>query len=309
MSHYSLGGYAIALQARSGGTVLVEGKDDKSLLERLKVSESGARQELLIDSADIFRDTALAGFGNKQKIDCFLHFLHAYPGASRKLRALVDREWEGLMDAAQEITSWSALPKHPMRYVSMGHSIENYSFSVTCVIDYLKHFGGDVASADNVDRIVQEFPSILSFATAVSETCSRREVITRFCGIVQLQHLQFVTPTWSFSESLVPALTSRHIDDPLNFVAEVNHRFVEKWLHKAGEQEIALLSHGHIGEMLVWACCGKLLEYNGVNTATCAEFAYGRRDERRRFWHNWLANLPSDQRAPLAELLLDASAI
>lgn len=309
MSQYSLGGYVIALQARSGGTVLVEGKDDKSLLERLKVSETGARQGLVIDSADIFRDAALAGLGNKQKIDSFIQFLHTSPDASRKLRVLVDREWEGLMDATQEITNWSAPPGHPIRYVSMGHSVENYSFAINCIIDYLKHFGGDVARADNVELIFRWFPSVLSFAVAVSETCFRRGVITRFGGIVQLQHLQFVAPSWSFSGSFVQALASRDINDPLDFVDEVNRRFVEKWLQKSGEREIALLSHGHIGEMLVWACCGKLLEHNGVNSATCAELAYGRKDERRRFWHNWLANLPSDHRAPLAELLLDASTI
>lgn len=60
MNKYSLGGYRIALQAKSKMTLLVEGKHDKELFTRLKATrDSGAAFD--IDTAEILNDELLSG--------------------------------------------------------------------------------------------------------------------------------------------------------------------------------------------------------------------------------------------------------
>ncbi|OCO99484.1 hypothetical protein BC374_18340 [Ensifer sp. LC13] len=303
LSTYSLGGYAIALQARSKKTIVVEGKDDKTLFDRLRIDDKMSMMNTLVDTSDIIADETVSGLGAKAKIDKFLDTIGVTHGAYGRFYAFLDREWEGLLDGNQETTEWSLPQENNVRFVSIGHSIENYSFSSDCVIAYLKHFGSEVGTEEVFDKIRGQMGDILSLCAAFSEVARRRSIITRCDSIVRLDDVILKGDSFELSTNLMAQLSARGIGDGSSFIADVNICKSTKWKTPKMRKKVEFLAHGHIGENLMWVCCAKLLEISGVERKKCEDVAFGRKDERRRFWYSWLTNTHPESRSPIDKVL------
>ena len=185
MHGYSFAGYRLAIKLRSKKTVLVEGKSDKSLFQRFIVSRAPNPELADIDTADIFSGEDVRGLGARAKIDRFIEELNDDDDLKSRLVAFLDREWDGLIGDGDYFTDWSDPDQSENRWVSRGHSIENYSFSSDCVISYLEHFGHGVCTREICDNVCRNLKFLLAFAVAFSEIAFRRGIISRLGGILR----------------------------------------------------------------------------------------------------------------------------
>ena len=284
---YSIGGYKIALRARTYRTVLVEGKDDKELFNRLKISLPHAAN-FNIDTSDILSDETLSGCGAKAKIDALAAQITEGSEVANKIRCFVDREWEHLVDPDnQNPLPWQQPQQLAVRIATCGHSIENYGFSLSFVEEYLRHFGGGLASPDTMARIAERIPEILRASAAFSEVARRRSAIKRCSDIFDLNDISFQNGIMVFSDEVENKLHDRGLENHDGFLDEYVQRYTETWCEDPFAIEANYHAHGHIGESILW------LEAVGREVAT------GRRDEKRRVWHGWLSSLPPDEIAPI----------
>jgi hypothetical protein len=296
---YSIGGYKIALRARTHRTVLVEGKDDKELFNRLKISLPHA-VNFNIDTSDILSDIALYGLGAKAKIDALAIQIAEGSEVASKIRCFVDREWEHLVDPDnQNPLPWQKPQQRVVRIATCGHSIENYGFSLSFVEEYLRHFGGGLASPDIMDRIGELISEILRASAAFSEVARRRGAVNRCCDICDLNDISFRDGIMVFSDEVQNKLHSRGLENHEGFLDEYVQRHTETWCEDPFAIEANYHAHGHIGEAILWLGVARVIVDSGFPEAVGREVATGRRDEKRRVWHGWLSSLPPAEIAPI----------
>lgn len=299
---YSVGGYRIAIQARTARTLLVEGKDDKELFSVLKMSCQNDR-DVLVDAIDILEGEEVCGLGNKAKIDFFIGKVSTLPGFTDKVRCIVDREWEDLLDEAGGVLPWQPPIPAGVRYKTAGHSIENYGFSEEFVDCYLTHFGGQVANRELINKTIGMVPSLLSACAAFSEVIRDRQLISRCSSVMDLCDIEWDNERVKIKDSLVNKLCQRGGLNCAGLIEDFEETYTNKWLIAPYCDDAKFHAHGHIGEMLLWTGLGRFLQLNGVSEAVAREIATGRKDERRRVWHGWLSKLSSQEVEPLLDVL------
>lgn len=296
---YSLGGYRIALQAKSRKTLMVEGKEDKELFARLRHA-SVPSMPFDIDAADILQDNLLSGLGAKAKIDCLLESITEGSPIRKKFRAFLDREWENLVDRSSgDPLPWTPPQISDLRFTTTGHSVENYGFSFDFICSYISHFGSDLPTSQMKMTLQSCFASLLQFAAAFSEIARRRGMVSKCADIVRLSDIALNELTFSLDQRFSERLSTRGISDGDIFVADVARECAGKWSVLPLSSECHQHSHGHIGEMLIWVGVAKIAENMGVEESLCVQLAYGRRDERRRFWHTWLTSIAPANITPM----------
>lgn len=295
---YSVGGYKIAVRARSHKTILVEGKDDKELFNRLKISvgSDGA----VIDSSDILDDSIICGLGAKARIDLLVSGLSPDSPIIEKLWCFVDREWEELVDPQTlDPLPWSHPILTNVRLKTAGHSIENYGFCIDFVRSYLTHFGQGVATEQLLDSVLAAVPSILSAGAAISEVARKRQLLGRCSDILDINDILWDGQAITFESSIEQKLVARGCQNAGGFLAEVEQMRAGKWSTSPFAEEAHLHAHGHIGEAVLWISIGRIVIENGQSEVIGREIATGRRDEKRRVWHGWLSSLSSNLVTPL----------
>lgn len=284
---------------RSEPTILVEGKDDKDVFNRLKLT-IGSNDNVNIDTADILNDPSLAGLGSKARIDAFATGIPAGSPIITKLRCVVDREWEGLIDqTTSDPLPWTRPTAAGIRIETAGHSIENYGFSPSFVISYLEHFGQGVATAATIAAITAAFPALISAGAAFSEIARKRQVIVKCSDIIGLDDISWNGNQVTFLPSIEQKLAQRGCSNGAGFLQEIETSLASKWTAVPLSTEARYHVHGHIGESVLWVGVARVAMAQGVSEAVAKEIALGRRDERRRVWHSWLCKLPTSEIAPL----------
>lgn len=181
MTSYSLNGYGIALKLRSNGTILVEGRDDMEALQKVQSSINfGFQGKHVIDTPDIVSDAVLEGLGNKVKVDAIHDYVVSLQGRGpNKLRVLVDREWDGLLNDSGEPLEWSPPVQGPSRFVTLGHSLENYAFDEHFVLSYIHHFGCGRQAHKLLDEVKKHIKGIFFLAASFSEVARRNSIIKK----------------------------------------------------------------------------------------------------------------------------------
>lgn len=298
---YSLGGYRIALQAKSKKTILVEGKSDKDLLNKFR-THWRKEQYFDIDSADILDDPQLSGLGAKSKIDFLLSSIPHGSPIEGNLRALVDREWETLIDSVGGPLPWTPPQNSATRYLTLGHSIENYQFVLECVTAYCAHFGSGFLTDEVREVIASSFSELLFFSAAYSSAVRQRSAITRCGDALRLADISWDGSKFSISGGFPAVLASRGIQNAGTFVADVEVGYSSIWNNSPLREKAYLYAHGHLGESIIWIGVAVAARSVGIDPAVCEEFAFGRRDERQRFCQSWLTTAEADHISPLPEL-------
>lgn len=286
-NRYSIGGYKIALRVKSNRTLLVEGRDDKEFFSRFKLKKYPALP-LDIDTAEVLHGEEFSGLGAKAKIDKLLSSDNAAKSFGEKLCAFVDREWEGLVDELTgEAIEWSPPPKSSMRYVTSGHSLENYSFNIEFVLHYLHHFGAEVATPEVIGSVSGNFPEAVLYAAAFSEAVRESKCISRCTSIFDVCDFSFVNGRVQSLPSLGQKLESRGIAAE-SIIEAAEGKYLGKWHEDRLATNAFLAAHGHLGENIIWSLVGLFAQNSGASCEIAREVASGRRDERRRLWHTWL---------------------
>lgn len=293
-----MGGYKIAIRARSQKTILVEGKDDKDLFNRLKIS-IGA-DNAIIDSSDILDDPILSGLGAKARIDQLISQLTPDSPVAEKLWCFVDREWEELIDPLTlDPLPWSQPILTDVRLKTAGHSIENYGFCIDFVTSYLKHYGQGVATEQMLAFVSSAVPGILAAGAAFSEVARKKSILGRCSDILDINDILWDGHTITFQPSIEQKLKNRGCVNTHGFLAEVEQTRADKWAASPFAEEAHLHAHGHIGEAILWIGIGRMVVESGIAENIGREIATGRREEKRRVWHGWLSGLSSNSVKPL----------
>ncbi|MCF1434588.1 hypothetical protein GOZ97_03040 [Agrobacterium vitis] len=302
-SAWSVDAYEISIQLRSPKTVIVEGKYDKSLVERVFIESCVGSRDVVVDTADMISGDDFSGLGNKDKLISLWSSFAADIKSSGRIIMITDREWDGLtsQDDCVSVTNWVEHTRiGDFQFQTLGHSVENYGFRLEFILEYIKHFGCGLHSHEVESALIRWFPSIVSLAASFSLESKKRSIINRCGGVFSVDHFIF-TEGVEIAHGMIDSLESRGIQNAGEFIEKVNKLASE--IRANFNAHIHLLAHGHLGEDLIWATVGALLKGEGLSTKVCEELAFSRRDERLRFYHGWLSKIDSNERRPIDELV------
>lgn len=158
MSSYTLKGYLITLLIRSARTILVEGPSDTTAVSRvlLEYPCTSKGNLLLVDSVAMISNTGSIG-GNRDVVE----FIYNEAMKSQaQLAALVDREYREF-DIDLKLSDNLCCHKEiaPSMFWTIGHSLENYFFDVSYIVEVLKRIYPTIISNQLLDEISVRFPS------------------------------------------------------------------------------------------------------------------------------------------------------
>lgn len=300
---YTVGGYRIAILARTAKTILVEGVTDKELLDSLKTNW-GVTSNIVIDTHEIIDDLAFTGLGAKACVDTFISSVPQGSPISSKFHGLVDREWEDLIDPITlDPVPWSNPIQTNLRLRTLGHSIENYALSAQFVEQYLQHFGREVATPQVITDVTAAIPSILRAAAAFSEVARKRYLIKKCSDVVGLADVSWNGSHVVISNAVEQRLISRQAPNAVGFLQDFDTLYKGTWSGHPLSSEAHFHAHGHIGDRILWISVARIVENHGFSTDIAHDVAFGRRDEKRRVCYKWLSTLTRSALSPLDQAL------
>lgn len=306
---YSLNGFLNAALRRSCKTVLVEGPSDKHVLHRIELERFPAKAGVsVIDHAGMLDDPSLAGMGNKSKVLAVqahaAALAVAVPKISNVLATLTDREWDGLdLTSYVPKPSWMPPTQEQNRFVTTGHSIENYNFDSECAVEFVKYIIPEYISADLLSVLQSMFNAVLVFATVLSLKVREDACIGRCAGLITPSHIEIRGDRIYLDHSFGPACAGRGFGSSAGIVADTNAAIDATWASLAGRSCAQWLPHGHIGEEILWCAIAKLALLAGVPAKVTREIAHGNKKELERFKAQWLSKISPSRRQPLDDAI------
>lgn len=302
---YSLNGYVNAVLRRSCKTFLVEGPSDKTYLHRIeheKFPEFAGSS--VIDHAGMLDGVGLSGLGNKAKIQALLSHVDALsltlPKLLDVLATLTDREWDDVvLNSYVPSPGWGFPIQRPQRFVTIGHSIENYIFDSECVCEFLKYLLPDVMTSGLLNEVRSRFDSILLLAAIASLKIRDIGCLGRSDGLVRMTDVQFRGDRVYLLPSFGVSCAGRQISCASSIVSEVNSAVDLVWDDLFRKDYTKWLSHGHLGDDFIWACVARTMLDKGVEQNTAREIGVGFKGEKSRFKAQWLSKVSEDKRPPL----------
>ncbi len=308
---YSVKGYLNATLRRSNKTLLVEGITDKQILHRLALERHPTTVEnITIDYADMLDDPAISGLGKKQVIAQVQLAAHGIkekiPKIEDVLATLIDREWDDIEFRSPLLRmKWQQPAQGLNRFVTLGHSIENYHFNVDCAIDYLKYaFPEPISNSSKVLSALRErFPAIIVFAIILSLVMREDECLVKSDALIDTSHLAYKNNRYYLAQPFAEACANRRIINAETVANRVNDAIDAAWDALCLEPTIHWLPHGHLGNDVIWACVGHMAAEFGVSPQIAHEIAHGRKKDRNQFFADWLSKLPRESKAPLDSAL------
>jgi hypothetical protein len=287
MNSYDLRSYELAVLLRTRKTIVVEGVTDKRVLARMLLEEesiSGSLRDCVIDEVSILsREASFSGLGNRQKvINTGVHL----SGVTPKLKCLVDREWDGVnLDNLQDPHPPVSAPA--WGYITHGHSIENYWFTVSAACSFLKMQYGAELHGDFFVKLTERFESMLRISAAFSLAAKRLNIITT-CqkGLLKTDHVIWLNGAYLPTGQLTLAGRQRLIGADLMLEIQVE-------LERADFSALSLktvqwLCHGHLGEQMLRVCAANLAKELG-NQDIAESIERGFQDIKLSHDANWLA--------------------
>lgn len=284
---------------------MVEGALDRSLVFRL-LAESKQRgaKTATIDLSDLVSDPALSGMGARQKVravgQAADNAAMANPAIAAKLACLTDREWDDLrLDPTHLEDGWAHARQSPNRFVTAGHSIENYYFHPEALLCYLRHFFPENYGPQLEERVRSAFPAMLALAGALSFVANAEGLLSRMCGLLTHTCIDLEGDAVILAPAFNAAAVARGVPDPDNVRLRTNRSAMADWNGLARRSHACWILHGHVGSDVLWACVGRLAMACGIEAEKCERIARGDRRERDRCWQDWLAVNGRARLAPL----------
>ncbi len=300
-SRYSLNGYINAVARRSSKTIMVEGTTDRDLLSRL-IAERAVSSKFppSIDIPDIIDDTEFSGFGARDKVIAVRNIASSSNSAQPKFGTLVDREWEGLIDDTHcRHIPPAHIDQGPQHFVTVGHSAENYHFNVDCLIAYLR-FRLPHYSTPTLESVIREnFPHIIAFASAYSIEAAKRGIMSRAATLLNHNNVIYNSGGFRLGEAFKADFIERHLTDAEGFIESVAALTID--IDRTCNLEWCI--HGHLGENAIWAATAVTAANCGLPNYEVSIIAQPTNQERRRFWHDWIAKGQPETRVPLDEVV------
>jgi hypothetical protein len=304
---YSLNGFLNAALRRSHRTVLVEGPSDKHVLHRIELERFPTKAGgSAIDHAGILDDPLLAGMGNRSKIFAVQAqadvLAASVPKITSVLATLTDREWDGVNFVAfVPNPEWTPPTQQHNRFVTIGHSTENYHFDVECAKEFLKYAVPEHMSTAVLDAIESRFPAIIAFAAVFWLKVRDDSCISRCAGLITPSHIDIRNDRVYLNPSFAAACAGRQFSSAASIVLDTNLAIDGAWADLVGKDFTRWLPHGHIGDEMLWCGVAKVAMLHGVAEEVCNEIAHGYKKELERFKAQWLSKLTAATCTPLGD--------
>lgn len=289
-STYSPRAYRVAVEIRSAKTLMVEGVSDRRIILRSCASKVNSHKvKFVIDTAQIIEATEGQKVGNKEKVLQTFELLRE----SGRFGVFVDREWDGLTDPVSGV--W-----HPFtpantgeepKFLTSGHSIENYSFTLELYHQAILSTCYDSVGDHSMPDLESSFQPALDMALAFSK-------VFRELGIFG-KSKSCVTPddfSWSDDNqlSISPAANFRNtlVDRGCNLPEDVVDRILAAYSSPGLPEGAPTLFylHGHLGELVLRASLASKLRSLGVPAPVSQAYFNERPDMREMRLREYYAN-------------------
>ena len=302
---YSVEGFLNAALRRSGKTILVEGPTDKNVLHRVALERFPEEAGLgVIDHVGILEDPVLAGLGNRARVlhvqRCADDLSASAPKIAAALGTLIDREWDGVtFNAYVPDPEWRPPSQGHNRFITQGHSIENYHLDVECAKEYLKYAFAGTVNAQIFQAVESRFPAILVLATVLSLKIREDACLSRSAGLFDISHLAYGNERYHLDAAFAAPCAARQFVSAATIVADVNQGIDAAWDRLHAHAGLKWRPHGHVGDEITWVGVAHAALEAGISQDVANEIAHGRKRDRERFKAQWLSKSDVANRVPL----------
>lgn len=178
--------------------ILVEGKDDKYLIERLwqdfvSQNSHGLSYKLLVDSADLIE---LEGKNNRQKVEFITESINDKPYADGFV-GFVDRElyrfewdYEINSDLKDLVESHEVIQR---LVLSRGHSIENYIFDFSILYEVLECLSTTPYASKAIQLFQEYFQHTLCLACSIGLAATKAQVLTKAKSTIDYELIEITS--------------------------------------------------------------------------------------------------------------------
>jgi len=307
--------------------ILVEGKDDKYLIERLwqdfsTQNSQNSTYKILVDSAEnLIKGDSLDPFSNnRQKVESITSSIHEKPYANDFV-GFVDRElhkfeWDCEISAElQDLIESHEVIKRLV--LSRGHSIENYIFDFSILYEVLEYLSTTAYANHAIELFKKSFQSVLRIACSIGLAATKAQVLSKTSSTIDYKLLE-ITSTGEVIfkvDDWVQKLIGRGISAAQAQDIGLHYTTYSDQVSRASISLVRWICHGHIGydflralyERCVFDSCpstqDKAKELSGISWVTKEKLLYS-------FVNSWIKkSLQNQYEYPVAifELLRVAS--
>lgn len=279
-STYSPRAYRVAVDIRATKTLMVEGVSDRRIILRICASkENPQRAKFAIDTAQIIESSEGMNVGNKEKV---LEIFELLKGIG-KFGVFVDREWEGLIDPSTG--AWlpftAANTAEETKIFTLGHSIENYSFTLEHYRQAILSTCYDSVGDNCIPDIEGSFQLALKMALAFTKIFRELQIfgkskncLTPGDFIWSADGQLSISPAATFRDTLI----CRGCGVPEDLAYRIEAAYAHCDLPDGAPTQFYL--HGHLGELVLRASLASKLLSLGVQDGICRAYFEERPDMR-----------------------------
>ena len=239
--------------------ILVEGKDDKYLIERLYLDflvddSKYTHNKILVDSAEniIKGDESISLSKNRDKVEYIANSIIGKPYADGFV-GFVDRElhkFEWNYECNAELQD--LLNSHDViqrLVLSRGHSIENYIFDVSIFCEVLQILSTTVSSGKAIELFKETFQSTLRIACSIGLASTKSQVLSRTYDTIDYNLFERTSLTEvSFKfDDWVEKLVVRGISTDQERQLRLHYLAYKDQVTRASISLVRWICHGHIG--------------------------------------------------------------
>lgn len=236
--------------------ILVEGKDDKYLIERLwqDLSTQDSPYKILVDSAEILikGDASDSFLNNRQKVEFIANSVHGKQYADDFV-GFVDRElhkfeWDcGIHAELQDLIESHEVIKQLV--LSRGHSIENYILDFSILYEVLEYLSTTVYANQAIELFKESFQSTLRIACSIGLAVTKAQVLSKTNSTIDYKMLE-ITSTGEVVfnvDDWVQKLIDRGISSAQEQDIKFYYATYSDQVSRASISLVRWICHGHIG--------------------------------------------------------------
>lgn len=236
--------------------ILVEGKDDKYLIERLwqDFSTQNSTYKILVDSAEnLIKGDSLDPFSNnRQKVESIANSIYEKSYANDFV-GFVDRElhkfeWDCEINAElQDLVESHEVIKRLV--LSRGHSIENYIFDFSILYEVLEYLSTTAYANHAIELFKESFQSALRIACSVGLAATKAQVLSKTSSTIDYKLLE-ITSTGEVIfkvDDWVQKLIDREISADQAQDIGLHYTTYSNQVSRASISLVRWICHGHIG--------------------------------------------------------------
>lgn len=292
--------------------ILVEGRDDKYLIERLWQDFSAQNSQnnihkILVDSADnlIKEDSSDLFLNNRQKVEFIANSIHEKPYANGFV-GFVDRElhkfeWDCEINTElQDLIGSHEVIKRLV--LSRGHSIENYIFDFSILYEVLEYLSTTAYANQAIELFKESFQSALRVACSVGLAAAKAQVLSKSSSTIDYNLLE-ITSTGEVIFKVndwVQKLIDRGISADQAQDVGLHYTTYGDQVSRTSISLVRWICHGHIGydllralyERCVFDSCpstrDKTKELSGISWVAKDKLLYS-------FVNSWIKKSLQDQ--------------